>query len=370
MQKGPTGGPCGPARGRGEGRRRPGGPGAWVLIALAAVLVVSCSTGPGASGSGGVSGSAPRSNPVVSPGADAVTLEQTFVQVVKAVGPSVVQITTPSGLGSGVVFDAKGDIVTNAHVVGNATTFRVTTSAGKQYEGTLVGSFPPDDLAVIHVDAGLPPASFADSSQVQIGDIVLAMGSPLGLQGTVTEGIVSAVGRQVQESPQVTLPDTIQTSAAINPGNSGGALVNLRGQVIGIPTLAASSPAQEGGAGQAPGIGFAISSNRVKDIAGQIVQHGHVVNSHRAYLGVVVASTLNGNVAVVQVVGGGPAARAGIQPGDLIVSVNGKQVPDTATLASVLAQLSPGQTVPVQIVKPNGSKPTVTVTLGQIPGTG
>ncbi len=146
--------------------------------------------------------------------------------------------------------------------------------------------------------------------------------------------------------------------------------MNLQGQVIGIPTLAASTPTQEGGGGQAPGIGFAISSNRAKDIAGQIVQHGHVVNSHRAYLGVVVASTLSGNVAVVQVVADGPAARAGIQAGDLIVSVNGKQVPDTATLASVLAQLSPGQTVPVQIVKPNGSKQTVMVTLGQIPGTG
>jgi putative serine protease PepD len=339
-----------------------------ILAIVAALLMVSCSSAsaPTASSSASVT----RSNPLISPQGDALALEQTFIQVVKTVGPSVVQITTPSGLGSGVVFDGKGDIVTNAHVVGSATTFRVTSSSGKQYDAALVGSFPPDDLAVVHVTAGLPPASFADSSKVQIGDIVLAMGSPLGLQGTVTEGIVSAVGRQVQESAQVTLPDTIQTSAAINPGNSGGALVNLQGQVIGIPTLAASSPAQEGGGGQAPGIGFAISSNLVKDIAGQIVQYGHVVNSHRAYLGVAVASTLSGNVAVIQVVGGGPAARAGIQPGDLIVSVNGKQIPDTATLASVLAQLAPGQTVPVQVVKPDGSKQTVMVTLGQIPGTG
>ncbi len=342
-------------------------PGVRALVALIMLLAASCSTG-GAPVS--TATSAVRSNPLVSPQGDALALEQNLIQVVKAVGPSVVQITTSNGLGSGVVFDGKGDIVTNAHVLGSATTFGVTSSDGRQRNGTLVGSFPPDDLAVIHVNADLPPASFADSSKVQVGDIVLAMGSPLGLQGTVTEGIVSAVGRQVQESAQVTLPDTIQTSAPINPGNSGGALVNLQGQVIGIPTLAASSPVQGGGGGQAPGIGFAISSNRAKDIAGQIVQYGHVVNSHRAYLGAVVASTLNGNVAVLQVAAGGPAAQAGIQPGDVIVSVNGKQIPDTATLASVLAQLAPGQTVPVQVIRPDGSKQTVMVKLGQIPGTG
>jgi putative serine protease PepD len=338
----------------------------WLKVLLAvgaAGLLAACSVStPGSS----ATSATPSAR--VTPGEQATSLQQTYIAVVKQVSPSVVQIVTPTGLGSGVVLNDEGDIVTNAHVVGSATTFKVITSEGKQYEGVLVGSFPPDDLAVIKVAAKLPAASFADSARVQVGEIVLAMGSPLGLQGTVTEGIVSAVGREVQESPSVTLPDTIQTSAAINPGNSGGALVDLEGQVVGIPTLAAASPAQEGGGGQAPGIGFAISSNLATDIAGQIVKYGHVVNSHRAYLGVVVAGTGSG-VFVESVQAGGPAAKAGIQAGDLIVSINGQATPDTATLAGVLANLSPGQSVKVQVVKPDGSQQTVTVTLGQLPGT-
>ncbi len=339
----------------------------WLKLPLMAgigLVLAACSAPtPGSSPT-----STTTSSVRVSPGEQAISLQQTYIEVVKEVSPSVVQIVTPTGLGSGVVLDDQGDIVTNAHVVGSATTFKVVTSEGKQYEGALVGSFPPDDLAVVKVGAKLPAASFADSSKVQVGEIVLAMGSPLGLQGTVTEGIVSAVGREVQESPSVTLPDTIQTSAAINPGNSGGALVDLRGRVVGIPTLAAASPAQEGGGGQAPGIGFAISSNLATDIANQIVKYGHVVNSHRAYLGVVVAGTGSG-VFVESVQPGGPAARAGIHAGDLIVAVNGQATPDTASLTGVLAELSPGQTVKVRVVRPDGSQQTLTVTLGQLPGT-
>src|SRR5215472_8603800 len=189
------------------------------------------------------------------------------------------------GLGSGEIYDTKGDIVTNAHVVGTATTFVVTVSSGKQLPGTLVGSFPPDDLAVIKVDgAGLKPATFGDSSKLEPGQSVLAIGNPLGLEGSVTSGIVSALGRVVSEGPGGgTLPDAIQTSAAINPGNSGGALVNLNSEVVGIPTLAALSPGTQA---PAPGIGFAISSNRAKVIADQLVANGKVTNSGRAYLGI------------------------------------------------------------------------------------
>ena len=211
---------------------------------------------------------------------DSLTIQSQMVDVIKKVNPDVVLIETDAGLGSGIIYDNKGDIVTNAHVVGTSTSFKVTLSNGKSYPGTLVGSYAPDDVAVVRISApGVTPATFGDSSQLQVGDIVLAMGNPLGLQSSVTEGIVSALSRQVSEPTGNTLPDVIQTDAAINPGNSGGALVDLQGEVVGIPTLAATDP-QLGGS--APGIGFAISSNRAKTIADQLIASGKVTNSGRA----------------------------------------------------------------------------------------
>src|SRR5579871_3508570 len=143
-------------------------------------------------------------------------LQNTFAGVYSKVSPSVVQIETSEGLGSGIVFDSKGDIVTNAHVVGNAKTFTVTTSTGRRLKGTLVGTFVADDLAVIKVNgAGLRPARFADSNKLRIGDIAMAIGNPLGLQSSFTEGIVSALDRNEPEGNGVVLPAAIQTSAAI-----------------------------------------------------------------------------------------------------------------------------------------------------------
>jgi membrane-associated protease RseP (regulator of RpoE activity) len=171
-------------------------------------------------------------------------------------------------------------------------------------------------------------------------------------------------------SPGATLPDVIQTSAAIHPGNSGGALADLAGQVVGIPTLAATDQ-QLGGA--APGIGFAIPSNIVTDIAGQISKTGHVTNSHRAAIGVSV-QTVTGpdgqpaGAAIAALTPGGPAAKAGLQPGDVITAVNGTAIPDTEALAAVLAGLQPGQQVPLSVTRADGSTATVRVTLGQLPG--
>jgi len=199
----------------------------------------------------------------------ATSLQQQLVSVVKAVSPSVVQIETQQDLGSGVVFDAGGDVVTNAHVVGNATRFVVTLASGESHPATAIGRDVANDLAVIRIAGARPrPATFADSSQVRVGDITLALGNPLGLRSSVTEGIVSAVGRSVPEGNGATLSSAIQTSAAINPGNSGGALVDLSGRVIGIPTLAALDPRM--GASEAPGIGFAIESNTVRRVAGAL----------------------------------------------------------------------------------------------------
>ncbi|HET6870577.1 MAG TPA: trypsin-like peptidase domain-containing protein, partial [Solirubrobacteraceae bacterium] len=252
----------------------------------------------------------------------AATLERQYVTVVRQIQPQVVQIRTDGGLGSGIVFDTKGHIVTNAHVVAGASSLSVTLADGRRFAAQLVGAYVPDDLAVISIGSGhaVTPATFADSSKVEVGDLVLAVGNPLGLQSSVTDGIVSGVGRDVSEGQGVVLPNAIQTSAPINPGNSGGALVDLQGQVVGIPTLAASNP-QIGGT--AAGIGFAVPSNVVSDIAGQIVRTGRVENSHRAALGVSLSDNPSGGAVVAAVKSGGAAAKAGIAVGDTIQAIKG-----------------------------------------------
>ena len=205
--------------------------------------------------------------------AGATAIQNQFVDVVDRVSPQVVQIETDVGLGSGIVYDHSGDIVTNAHVAGNARRFLVTLEGGDRHEATLVGSDPSNDVAVIHLtDATPAPAAFADSSGVRSGDIVFAIGNPLGLQSSVTQGIVSSLNRKVGEGNGVTLSDVIQTSAEINPGNSGGALVDLSGRVVGVPTLAALDA--EFGGTPAAGIGFAIQSNTVRSIADRLISAG------------------------------------------------------------------------------------------------
>ncbi len=300
----------------------------------------------------------------------AAALEQTLVDVVAKVRPAVVQISTSSGLGSGVVYDSAGDIVTNAHVVGSATSFTVQFSSGQELPATLVGTYVAGDLAVVRVSGArnLTVASFGQSRTLQVGDIVLAIGNPLGLSSSVTDGIVSYNGRPVSEGNGVTLPSTVQTSAAINPGNSGGALVDLQGQVIGIPTLAVTNP--EGG-GAASGIGFAIPSDTVKLIVPQLISSGRVTRSNRAALGISAADAVSASgspagVQVVQVQPGGSAAKAGIQAGDVITALNGQPVETLADLQSALAQLSPGQSATVTVVDQAGTQRTVSVVLGEL----
>jgi putative serine protease PepD len=330
------------------------------VVAVLGVLAVGC-------------GSATRTVSVHAPatvsGSSAVALERQFVAVVRQVQPQVAQIRTDTGLGSGVIFDAKGDIVTNAHVAAGSSSVSVTLADGRRFSAHVVGSYAADDLAVVSIGGGhqIMPATFADSSTVDVGDLVLAVGNPLGLQSSVTDGIVSGVGREVSEGQGVVLPNAIQTGAPINPGNSGGALVDLEGQVIGIPTLAASNP-QIGGT--AAGIGFAIPSNVVTDIAGQIVRRGRVVSSHRAALGVSLSDNPAGTGAVVGAVqSGGPAEKAGVAAGDTIEVIDGKRVTSADDLATALAAMAPGQKVTVVVTRPEGTTSTHTVTLGQLPGT-
>jgi putative serine protease PepD len=299
------------------------------------------------------------------PDRNAPALESRYHAVVAQVAPSVVQIETAIGLGSGVVFDTKGDIVTNNHVVQrNGGKLTVTLANGRRYEATLVGQFKTDDLAVVRIKArGLRPLPFASSSTVQVGDIVLAIGNPLGLQSSVTEGIVSGLGRTVSEPTGAAIPQAIQTSASINPGNSGGALVDLSAQLIGVPTLVASNPEQ---GTQAPGIGFAIPSDTVRDIASQLIRYGKVVRSGRAFLGIEIAQTLGGGgVYVGNSTKGGPAARAGIKAGDIVTAVNGKRTETPADLTEALAAYKPGDTVRVTVVHPDGSQATLHVRLAE-----
>ncbi|MER6118221.1 trypsin-like peptidase domain-containing protein [Streptomyces sp. NPDC001743] len=304
-------------------------------------------------------------------------LQGDYQSVIKDVLPSVVQIDASQGLGSGVVYDAKGHIVTNAHVVGDEKTFKVTVATGeKVLSASLVASYPEQDLAVIKLDDlpdGLKPAKFGDSEKVAVGQIVLAMGSPLGLSSSVTQGIVSGLGRTVSESRAgggtgATIADMVQTSAAINPGNSGGALVNLNSEVIGIPTLAATDPQM--GDSAAPGIGFAIPASMVKTVAGQIVRSGKVTDSGRAALGITGRTVVDDSyrpagVAIVSLEEGGAAQKAGLRVGDIITAVGDASVTTITSLSEALASDKPGEKVTVTYVRSDGEK-TAEVTLGEI----
>ena len=290
-------------------------------------------------------------------GAGAAPVQAHYERVIREVLPSVVQITAETSSGSGVVYDHHGDIVTNEHVVGTANAVRVQEPVGNTtLTAKVVGKFTPDDLEVIRVtkDAGsLKPATFADSDKVQIGEIVLAMGNPLGLTDSVTQGIVSATGRTVGSSEpgggRALITPAIQTSAAINPGNSGGALVDLNGDVIGIPTLAAQLP---GKGGAAPGIGFAIPSNTVRKVADQLIKSGKVASSGRASLGITAqtAASSSGHavgVAVLGVAADGTAQAAGIKRGDIIVRFNNHKVSSLEELEGMVVMLKPGTQVTI-----------------------
>ncbi len=316
----------------------------------------------------------------------ATSLDAIIQHAFAVASPSVVYIENVGvGSGSGVIYDSTGDIVTNAHVVESAQTLHVTLSTGKTYTARIVGTDTADDLAVLHINArGLPAAHFAPAGSFSVAQTVLAIGSPLGLQQTVTSGLISALNRTVQEPNGAYLPNAIQTSAPINPGNSGGALVALDGSVVGIPTLEASDPQNNAG-GAAQGIGFAVPSTRVTYIAHQIIATGRVAHTGRAYLGVSAVdassaqqspfggfgggfdNTPNIQGALVQTVqSGSPADRAGIQQGDIITAANGQPISGESDLLVALARLKPGDTLTLTINR-NGSNMTVRVTVGELP---
>ena len=311
------------------------------------------------------------------------TLSAATTAAAAAASPSVVKIESAGGLGSGEIIDKRGYIVTNYHVLFGAGTapaprYVVTLANGASYTATIAGTDRPDDLAMLKITApGLRVLPFANSDRVQVGQFVLAIGNPLGYSETVTFGIISTLRRTLSEGgqPAAFIPDMIQTSAPINPGNSGGALVDLAAHLVGIPTLAATDP-RMGTAAQ--GIGFAIPSNRVAFIARQLIKDGRVTHSGRPYLGIrgirevtpfVAAQyglgTENG-VLIGAVEPNGPAARAGLRAGDVIVRLGGRATLSEAAFGDALARLTPGQRVRVTAVRQNGAR-TVTVTLGELP---
>ena len=299
-----------------------------------------------------------------------------IVETVEPAGPTQEFFPFPEqgprhrpGSGSGFIVRDDGYILTNNHVVQKAEKIEVTLSNSKRYKATLVGTDPESDLAVIKIDeSGLPFAVLGDSDQVEQGDWVLALGSPFGLQQTLTAGIVSATGRELRlDSAQYS--KFIQTDASINPGNSGGPLVNMRGEVIGINTLIFSQ------SGSSEGIGFAISSNTAKQIYDQLVRNGKVT---RGYLGVSVTDINDATAralgvesdsgALVADVPGGdtPAARAGLKSGDVITAFDGKPVKSSRQLTDAVAATAVGKSVRVDFIR-DGRSQSITVEVAERP---
>jgi S1-C subfamily serine protease len=297
--------------------------------------------------------------------------------------PSVVTIYVASGSnsgsGSGVVLTDDGYVLTNNHVVsldgGGTGTVQARTSDGTLYDATVVGTDPASDLAVIQLEdaSGLTPATFADSDEVQVGDVAVAIGAPLGLSNTVTDGIISATDRAVatgSTQDDATVLDALQTDAAINPGNSGGALVNGAGEVIGIntaiATVASGMPGSQSQSGNI-GVGFAIPGNTAQRIAQELISTG---SATRAFLGVraqTAADDDNSGIGtgaeVVSVEPGSAAAQAGIEDGDVITAVGDRPVTTSTELTAAVRSQAPGEDVTLS-VRRGGDTRTVEVTLG------
>jgi len=318
---------------------------------------------------------------------------QTINQIYRSVGPGVVDITTSStqntggvfgfgqsqqteGEGAGVVFDKKGDILTDEHVVSGASKITVTFPDQTKAPATVVGSDTGADMAVIRVQnvpqSELHPLTMGDSSAVQVGDSVIAIGSPFGLPNTVTAGIVSAVGRTINSPNQFTIPNAIQTDAPINPGNSGGPLLNAAGQVIGLNDQIETNNTNGQGEGSSSGVGFATPSNSDARIAREIIATGQ---AHNAYVGVLLDPTVTGGAAISKsansngaqpVQQGTPAAKAGLQAGDLITAVNGTPVNSVNQFVATIANYAPGNTVTLTVNR-GGQTKTIKLTLGSQP---
>jgi len=364
-------------------RRNPG-----ILAALVIAAVIG-----GLAGAGATILTAQRLSHVTAPGSNLVaplapitnslTEESAVISVAEKAGPAVVEIKTKvvspdifitreqQGIGSGFIVRSDGYIVTNNHVVANARQLQVILrDQSKPFDARIVGTSPDDDIAVLKIDAtGLPTLKFADSNALKVGQLAIAIGSPLGQQNSVTKGVVSALHRSLTVpdptnpggSPQ-TILNAIQTDASINPGNSGGPLLNSAGDVIGV-----NFAIEQARAGS--GIGFALDGNAARDIADQLIRTGHI---NRPFLGISyvpvdqTTATANGlpvGALVRQIDRGSPADKAGVRLQDVITQINDQAIDDTHPLKDVLRQYRPNDTVTLTIQR-SGQTVKVRVTLG------
>jgi putative serine protease PepD len=344
--------------------------------AVAAAALAGGGAGAGiyaaTNGSSSTATSAARETPVSNTQPAAAQSSLPVSQIYKRTYKGVVEITVTTtqtdpfggsqqeqGQGSGFVYDTKGDIVTAAHVVEGASSVSVKLWNGATYSATVVGSDPSTDVAVIRIHApasALVPLQVGESSKLAVGDTVVAIGSPFGLNETVTAGIVSALHREITSPNDYTIADSIQTDAAINHGNSGGPLLNSQAQVIGVNVQIKSD------SGGNDGVGFAVPSNTVKSITSKLISTGKV---EHAYLGVAIANR-SGGASIVQVRSGTPAARAGIQVGDVVTYAAGKRIASGDALRAVIDARSAGDKLSLTY-KRNGTSHTVTVTLASRP---
>jgi serine protease Do len=351
------------------------------FIALVAVTLAGCT------GSGGVNVTRPLTGPSLSPLPPVDLSGEPVVQVVERVRPAVVNVTTDvataeslsgqesRGTGTGFIVDPSGAIVTNFHVVEGGLSIRVVMADGRRFNARVIGGDPDADLAVLDIEAdGLPTVPLGESGGLRLGEPVVALGFALALAGgpSVTTGIVSALGRTITagdaQGTSRTYEDLIQTDAAINPGNSGGPLVDLAGRVIGINTAGVS-------AGSAENIGFAIAIDRARNVIADAIANPA---APVAYMGVS-SQTVDANVAfqlslpvesgavVIDVAPGGPADKAGIVPGDVIVRIDGNEVTDDEHVRQGIVEHKPGDPIEVELIRSDGGAATVSVTLGVRP---
>ena len=343
-----------------------------IAIGAAAALFASSLIG-GSSDTGNNSASQPNADALPAVGSKPLQPRKGQTRagaIYDAASPAVVSIRTSSGSGTGFLVSSNGTIVTNDHVVDTAK--RVIVRFGRDapaVDGDVLGTDPSSDLAVVSIPKsaipkGTKPLQFADSRNVRVGDNVLAIGNPFDLDRTATEGIVSALGRDIEAPNHYTINNVIQTDAPINPGNSGGPLLDDSAHVIGINSQIATGGSSGGGN---IGIGFAVPSNTVRQVEPILAKGGTI---KRAYLGVQTSApdpSAGGTGAqVASIVPSGPASRSGLRVGDVITSVGGKRIVDPTQLSTLISGKSPGEQVTV-VVKRNGSTRTLTVTLGTRP---
>jgi putative serine protease PepD len=273
----------------------------------------------------------------------------------------VVEVSSPQGQGSGFVYDTAGHVITNQHVVAGSSSFTVKFWNGKTYSAHVVGSDPSTDLAVLKINvpaAALFPIPLGDSGSLSVGDGVVAIGSPFGLDETVTSGIVSALHREMRSPNGFAIDDSIQTDAAINHGNSGGPLLDSRGKVIGVNAQIESD------SGGSDGVGFAVPSNTVRSIAGQLISAG---KAEHAFLGVELQDSSTGHGATLaNVRAGTPAAGAGLRAGDIITAIGSTQISSASQLRAAINAHRPGDAVSITYTR-GGKSHTVGVKLASRP---